>query len=105
MKWRKHKDQKKKPKKFVKLLLERNGETKEITLQTGSIWNLSKKIKPLISSAKQGWIVTEVTGNDAQNVAFISSIAGGHTPGAKEMLSHAGLPSMPKKLKKFFKKE
>lgn len=99
---RKHK---KREKTFVTLTLEKNGELKEVTLKTKSNWNMAKKIKPLMKYARQGWTIQEVSGNDPERIAFFQKIADGHKPGAREMLSHAGLPGMPKRLKKFFNKD
>lgn len=91
--------------KFVVLKLEKNGEKQEVKMKTNSMMDMAKKAAKLARLNKNGWKVLEVTGNDTGKAAFMQKIAEGYIPGAKEMLKEAGLPGMPKKLKRFFKRK
>ncbi len=85
------------------LKLEKAGEIVEVKLETANMMQMAKSAKKIAGKARAGWTILEVSGTDEEKVAFMRKIASGYKPGAREMMSEAGLQSMPGVLKKFFK--
>lgn len=99
---------KKKGKKFVTLHLEKDGEIHELTIKT-SMWGLTKGSKKIAEFLRRGWKLMEITGTDTEKVAMFKGLIAGYQPGdpipVKRMVHEAGLKSVPKPLKRFFKKD
>lgn len=105
MKWR---NRKKKEKKWVHLELEKDGETKTVSMRMGKKIGLLKVAKKLGSLNKQGWALVEITG-DPEAVGMFNSVLGGYQTGdpipIKRLVKSAGLHAVPDFIKKRLKKE
>jgi len=102
-------NRKKKEKKTVTLWLEKNGETMELTMKTGSAMSMLKIAKKAASLGKQGWQLQNVTGSDEKTVGMINGVLSGYKTGdpvpIKKMVKAAGISAVPAPIKRLLKKE
>ena len=94
----------KKNKKKVTLLLERDGDFKEIELNFGSKLQLLRKVKSLSRLNSDHCNLISTHGDPGKERAMFDKVISGLVPSAKEMLQFAGLPGLPGFLKKYFSK-
>ena len=98
------KKNKNKNKRKVSLLLEKDGDFKEIELNFGSKMSLLRKVKRLSSLNNNHWNLISTHGDPGKEREMFDKIISGLKPSAKEMLQFAGLPGLPGFLKKYFSK-
>lgn len=98
----------KKEKKWVHLELEKDGETKTVSMRMGKKIGMLKVAKKLGSLGKQGWQLKDISG-DLETVGMFDSLLGGYNTGdpvpIKRMLKTAGLAATPGFIKKLIKKD
>ena len=99
---------KKKAKKWVHLELEKDGETKMVSMRVGKKIGMLKIAKKLGSLGKQGWQLKDISG-DPETVGMFNAVLGGYQTGdpvpIKKMVKTAGLAAIPKVIKKLLKKD
>lgn len=102
-------NRKNKEKKTVTLLLEKDGETVELTMKTGSIRSMLKLVRKSTSLGKKGWQLKDVTGSDEKTVGMITGVLSRYKAGdpvpVKKMVKAAGLKAVPDPIKRLLKKE
>jgi len=102
-------NRKKKEKKSVTLWLEKNGETLELTMETGSKLGMLKCAKKAARLAKQGWQLINITGNDEATVGLFKGLIAGYKTGdpvpIKRMVKTAGISAVPASIKRLLKKD
>lgn len=102
------KKQKKKEKKWVNLELEKDGETKTVSMRMGKRIGMLKIAKKLGSLGKQGWQLKDISG-DPETVGMFNSLLSGYHTGdpvpIKKMVKAAGLAATPGFIKKLIKKD
>ena len=99
---------KKKEKKWVHLELEKDGETKTVSMRMGKKIGMLKIAKKLTSLGKQGWQLKNISG-DPKTVGLFNSLLSGYHTGdpvpIKKMVKAAGLAATPGFIKKLIKKD
>ena len=99
---------KKKEKKWVHLELEKDGETKTVSMRMGKRIGMLKIAKKLTSLGKQGWQLKDISG-DSKTVGMFGSLLSGYHTGdpvpIKRMVKAAGLAATPGFIKKLIKKD
>lgn len=102
------KRKKKKEKKWVHLELEKDGETKTVSMRLGKRIGMLKVAKKLGSLGKQGWQLKDISG-DPETVGMFNSLLSGYQTGdpvpIKKMVKAAGLAATPGFIKKLIKKD
>jgi hypothetical protein len=93
---------KSKDKKHVDLTLEKDGKREVVRVETSSTLRMAKTVKKLAGFNNRGWKIVGVEGNDPQKVEMFKKVADGYVPTAGEALEFAGLPNVPKIVKKRF---
>ena len=99
---------KKKEKKWVHLELEKDGETKTVSMRMGKWIGMLKIAKKLGSLGKQGWQLKDISGDPGTVGMFNSLLSGYHTGDPvpiKRMVKAAGLAATPGFIKKMIKKD
>ena len=99
---------KKKEKKWVHLKLEKDRETKMVSMRMGKRIGMLKVAKKLGSMGKQGWQLKDIYG-DPETVGMFNSLLNGYHTGdpvpIKRMVKAAGLAATPGFIKKLIKKD
>jgi len=98
----------KKVKKWVHLELEKDGETKQVSMRVGKKVGMLKVAKKMGSLGKQGWQLKDISG-DPETVGMFNSLLDGYQTGdpvpIKRMVKAAGLAATPGFIKKLIKKD
>ena len=102
------KRQQKKEKKWVHLELEKDGETKTVSMRMSKRIGMLKIAKKLTSLGKQGWQLKDIFG-DPKTVGMFNSLLSGYHTGdpvpIKRLVKTAGLAATPGFIKKLIKKD
>ena len=98
------KKRKKKKDKLVFLLLEKDGDFKEVKINFRSKLQTLKKVKTLSSLNNAHWNLISTKGDPGKEKAMFDKVIAGLRPSAKDMLQFAGLPGLPGFLRKYFHK-
>lgn len=99
---------KKKPKREITLILEKEGAEEIITMKVGKKLGMLKIAKKLTSKGKQGWQLKEITGDPEFSGMFMGAInefKSTEKVPVKRMVKDAGLSATPGFIKKMLKKD
>ena len=98
----KEKNKNKKTDKIVFLLLEKDGEFKEIKINLRSKIRTFKKVKTLSSLNNAHWDLISTKGDPGKEKEMFDEVIAGLRPSVKDILQFVGVPGIPSFLKKYF---